>query len=258
MNIKKLLAVLTLVLVAAAAVAAQPQPTLEFEVRSVPFKMILVEHGTFTMGGTSEQDEPWADEQPVHQVTLTRDYYIAETEVTEALWTAVTGGVPCYYPSGGNYPVEGVSWDACQDFIKKLNMLTGKKFRMPTEAEWEFAARGGNKSQGYIYSGSNNPDEVAWHRHDSNRAKHPVATKRPNELGIYDMSGNVWEWCMDGYGKYAGEPQADPVAPSSSSRVQRGGAWYHNAWNGRVSARFNNSQDNRNGSMGLRLVLVIE
>ena len=144
------------------------------------------------MGATSEQGEYANDlEKPVHKVTLS-DYYIGKTEVTQALWEAVMGNNPSAF-KGENLPVECISWNDCKEFISKLNALTGKTFRMPTEAEWEYAARGGSKSRGYKYSGSGNIDEVAWHKDNSEEKTHEVGTKRPNELGIYDMSGNVGE-----------------------------------------------------------------
>ena len=166
-----------------------------FMVNGVSFEMVRVEGGTFHMGATSEQkDEAWDREKPVHSVTLS-SYYIGKTEVTQALWQAVMGSNPSNF-KGSNLPVECVCWNDCQEFIQKLNSLTGRNFRLPTEAEWEFACRGGNNSRGYKYSGSNNLGSVAWYDDNSGGQTHPVATKAPNELGIYDMSGNVWEWCL--------------------------------------------------------------
>ncbi len=194
----------------------------EYTVGGVTFKMIRVEAGTFRMGSTSGD----SDEQPVHSVTLSSDYYIGETEVTQELWTAVMGTNPSNFTSDSQLPVEKVSWNDCQTFITKLNSLTGATFRLPTEAEWEFAARGGNKSQGYTYSGSNTIDNVAWYTDNSSSKTHVVKTKSPNELGIYDMSGNVWEWCQDWYGSYSSAAVTDPQGASSgSSRVYRGGSW---------------------------------
>ena len=160
-----------------------------FMVNGVAFKMVKVAGGTFQMGATSEQgSDAFDDEIPIP------DYYIGQTEVTQELWEAVMGSNPSYFKGDNQRPVENVSWKDCQEFIEKLNRLTGKNFRLPTEAEWEYAARGGNKSRGYKYSGSDNPDAVAWYKDNSRGETHPVAQKQSNELGLYDMSGNVCEW----------------------------------------------------------------
>ncbi len=229
----------------------------KFSVNGVEFKMIFVEGGTFTMGATSEQgDDASNNEKPAHQVTLS-NYYIGETEVTQALWKAVMGSNPSYF-KGDNLPVENVSYIDVKEFILKLNQKTGKTFRLPTEAEWEYAARGGKKSKGYKYSGSNNIDDVAWYEGNSNNKTHPVKTKRPNELGIYDMSGNVWEWCSDKYGAYSSSSQTNPTGPSSgSNRVFRGGSWHLNAWICRASARINDSLSFLNYGLGIRLALAL-
>ena len=194
-----------------------------FMVNGVSFEMVRVEGGTFRMGATSEQeDEADDDEKLVHSVTLS-SYYIGKTEVTQALWQAVMGSNPSHF-KGADLPVEFVTWNECQEFIQKLNRLTGSNFRLPTEAEWEFACRGGNNSRGHKYSGSNDIDNVAWYWDNSGRKTHPVATKAPNELGIYDMSGNVWEWCADWYGGYSSSAQTNPKGPyGGSGRVYRGG-----------------------------------
>ena len=225
-----------------------------FTVKGVTFTMVAVEGGTFTMGATSEQgSDAEDDEKPPHQVTLS-SYYIGQTEVTQALWKAVKGNNPSYY-SGDNKPVEKVSWNDCQDFVRKLNELTGKIFRLPTEAEWEYACRGGKKSRGYKYSGSNTIDDVAWYEDNSNDETHPVATKSPNELGIYDMSGNVSELCQDWYGRYSSSPQTNPTgAASGSHRVFRGG-YYDNARYCRSSNRGDVWPGDRPISIGLRLAL---
>ena len=222
-------------------------------VNGVSFDMIIVEGGTFTMGATSEQgNDAYNSEKPAHQVTLS-DYYIGETEVTQALWHAVMGSNPSYFKGNSN-PVEFVSWYDCQEFIRKLNSLTGRTFRLPTEAEWEFAARGGNESKGYKYSGSNSIDNVA--RYTSSKT-HAVKTKSPNELGIYDMSGNVYEWCQDLYGSYSSNAQTNPAGPSNGSfRVLRGGCWGSSARSCRVSNRGDYSPDGRSYGNGLRLALV--
>lgn len=184
------------------------------KVGSVEFKMIRVEGGTFTMGKGCN----------AHQVTLS-SYYIAETPVTQELWTKIMGRNPSYF-KGNNFPVESVSWNDSLEFIMKLNLKTGKKFRLPTEAEWEFAARGGNKSKHYQYSGSNNLREIAWYELNSNNRTHSVKTMKANELGIYDMSGNVWEWCQDWFGHYGEGSQTNPTGPNYGyDRVNRGGAW---------------------------------
>ena len=224
-------------------------------VNGVSFTMIAVEGGTFQMGATSEQgSDADNDEKPVHFVALS-DYYIGETEVTQELWKAVMGTNPSY-SKGNKKPVEQVSWNDCQEFIKKLNQLTGKNFRLPTEAEWEYAARGGNKSQGYKYSGSNTIGDVAWYYDNSSSRTHDVKTKAANELGIYDMSGNVWEWCQDWYGDYSSSSQTNPTGPSSGSyRVDRGGDWSGSARHCRVSDRFINVPDCWRLDLGLRLSL---
>ncbi len=236
-------------------------------VEGVSFKMIAVEGGTFTMGATSEQgSDAYDNEKPTHSVTLS-DYYIGETEVTQALWYAVMGYKPTSggsqwssnYGLGDNYPAYYISWDDCQAFITKLNTLTGKTFRMPTEAEWEYAARGGNKSKGYKYSGSNTIDDVAWYYDNSGIKSHTVGTKAANELGIYDMSGNLWEWCSDWYSRsyYSSSAQTNPTGPSSGSgRVRRGGYWYNSARTCRVSYRNNFAPSHCDIVIGLRLVLV--
>ncbi|MDD6832809.1 MAG: SUMF1/EgtB/PvdO family nonheme iron enzyme [bacterium] len=226
-----------------------------FKIGNTNFEMVRVEGGTFTMGATAEQGSAAdSDEKPTHQVTLS-SYSIGKTEVTQALWQAVMGSNPSYF-KGSNLPVETVSWEECQTFIRKLNALTGKTFRLPTEAEWEFAALGGNKSRDYNYSGSNTVDDVAWYKSNSSSTTHPVATKASNELGIYDMSGNVWEWCSDWYSSYTSASQTNPTGPNSgSNRVGRGGSWVSLARNCRVSLRTSNSPALRRSNLGLRLAL---
>jgi len=227
------------------------------------------------MGATAEQrKQASSDEKPTHRVTLST-YYIGETEVTQALWQAVMGNNPSYW-KGSNLPVEEVSWEDCQSFVRELNRMTGKNFRLPTEAEWEFAARGGNKSTGCKYSGSNTLDDVGWYWKNSgdkywsgtdsdrdfkkisnnNCRSHIVKTKKPNELGIYDMSGNVWEWCQDWFGNYSSSPQTNPTGPTSGSyRVHRGGSWINDAGGCRVSDRAFPPPSRRDCNLGLRLVL---
>ncbi len=223
-------------------------------VNGVSFKMVGVEGGTFTMGATSEQDSDAVnDEKPAHQVTLS-SYNIGETEVTQELWQAVMGSNPSYF-KGSKRPVEKVTWNDCQQFITKLNRQTGRNFRLPTEAEWEYAARGGKKSKGYKYSGGGSIGDVAWYDNNSGEQTHDVATKYANELGIYDMTGNVWEWCQDWYGFYSSGSQTNPTGPASgSAHVYRGGSWGGLASYCRVSFR-RYSATTLSLYLGLRLAL---
>ena len=225
-------------------------------VKGVSFEMVYVEGGSFDMGATSEQgSDAESDEKPVHRVTLS-DYYIGKCEVTQELWEAVMGSNPSNF-RGAQNPVESVSWNDCQNFIKKLNSLTGRTFRLPTEAEWEYAARGGNQSSHYKYSGSDNIDDVAWYNNNSGKKTHAVGTKTANELGIYDMSGNVWEWCSDRYGDYSAGAQTNPQGPSSGHcRVLRGGSWNGSARFCPVSNRRYHGPTFSDYDGGLRLVLV--
>ena len=233
-----------------AASTSMPKVSLDDIMRN----MVYVEGGTFTMGATSEQKKPDDDEKPTHRVSLS-SFYIGKYEVTQALWKAVMGSNPSNR-KGDNLPVENVSWNDCQTFLRKLNAMTGKTFRLPTEAEWEFSARGGNRSRGYQYSGSNVLSDVAWYDNNSGGETHPVGTKAPNELGIYDMSGNVWEWCQDWYGDYHGYSQTNPTGPSSGSdRVNRGGGWDYDARICRVAYRSLNAPDVKFSLLGLRLAL---
>ena len=228
-----------------------------FTVDGVTFTMVAVQGGTFTMGATSEQgSDAGSSERPAHRVTLS-NYYIGQTEVTQALWQAVMGRNPSKW-KGSNLPVEQVSWNDCQQFITKLNQLTGRKFRLPTEAEWEYAARGGNKSRGYKYAGSNDIGSVAWYSDNSGKKTHPVGQKQANELGIYDMSGNVYEWCQDWYDKgyYSKSPSNNPCNNiSASQRVYRGGCWERDAWYCRVAKRSCCVPDDSDNGLGLRLAL---
>ena len=222
---------------------------------NVYVELVKVEAGSFNMGATSEMENPYEDEKPIHRVTLTNNYYIGKYEVTQALWQAVMGSNPSCF-KGDDLPVERVSWNDCQDFISKLNAMTGKRFRLPTEAEWEYAARGGKKSRGYQYSGSNTLGDVAWYGDNSGSKTHAVGTKQPNELGIYDMAANVEEWCQDRYGSYSSSPQTNPTgAASGSNRVIRGGDWFFLAWDCRTSCRGFRAPGDRFNYLGLRLVL---
>ncbi|MCF0212394.1 MAG: SUMF1/EgtB/PvdO family nonheme iron enzyme [Bacteroidales bacterium] len=228
--------------------------TTTFTVNGVSFKMVYVPGGVFAMGGTVEQEaDAYPNELPAHSVALS-DFCIGETEVTQELWQAVMGSNPSRF-SGSSLPVESVSWDDAQTFIAQLNALTGQNFSLPTEAEWEYAARGGNQSQGYRYSGSNTIGNVAWFAGNSSSQTHAVKTKAPNELGLYDMSGNVWEWCQDGYGTYSSDAQTNPIVYPGSYRVCRGGAWSYDDRSCRVSRRNNFAPTSSNYYIGLRLVI---
>lgn len=235
----------------------------EFEVGGVEFKMVKVEGGTFMMGAQkidpmfpNYDGEAWEFESPVHEVELS-DYYIGETQVTQALWKAVMGNNPSGFTVDDDFPVETVSWDdIVEKFIPALNKKTGRTFRLPTEAEWEYAARRGNKSKGHKYSGSDEIDEVAWYSRNSGGKTHPVKGKKANELGLYDMSGNVWEWCSDRFGFYSSGAQTNPQGPDEGSRrVLRGGSFGFEARYCRVSSRFPYTPNSRFGNFGFRLVL---
>lgn len=237
----------------------------EFVVNGVSFIMVSVEGGTFMMGATEEQGSDVSSrEKPVHQVTVS-SFSIGQTEVTQELWTLVMGSNPSNF-TGQQLPVERVSWNDCHQFIALLNQLTGKNFRLPTEAEWEFAARGGNDSHGYKYAGSNNLSTVAWYSYNDTwesrgtgsgwHGTHPVATRMPNELNLYDMSGNVHEWTEDWYGNYTSDDQIDPTGPATGTTcVYRGGSWYFDEWFCRVSFRNSVEPYYRSNGIGLRLAL---
>lgn len=235
--------------------------SLSFNVNGVSFTMMYVEGGTFQMGATSEQcDDAYDNEKPVHNVTLNA-FYLGETEVTQDLWKAVMGNNPSNC-KGDNLPVESINWDDCQLFIKKLNQITGQEFRLPTEAEWEFAARGGNQSNKYKYAGSNKIDDVAWYFGNSGNRIHKVKEKQPNELGLYDMSGNVSEWCSDWWGDYSNGSFTNPKGPSKDSHNRhsvRGGGSIRvgnsHIRHYRVSDRSFCSYSFKSDSRGLRLCL---
>ena len=241
-----------------------PSVTTTYTVNGITFRMVSVTGGTFKMGAQSvDSSLPNYDadardnESPVHDVTLS-DYCIGETEVTQGLWYAVMGYNPSFKYIGDDLPVDGAGWGRCQEFIEKLNELTGETFRLPTEAEWEFAARGGTMSHGYKYSGSNNIDDVAWYEGDAYGIRiHEVATKQPNELGIYDMTGNAYEWCQDWYGEYSSAAQVNPTGSASATgtrRVIRGGLWYSFALKDfRTTVRYGHVTTESPGTTGFRL-----
>jgi formylglycine-generating enzyme required for sulfatase activity len=237
-------------LLVAVAVMLYPQPksgnTATYTFNNVPFDMVDVEGGTYLMG--TNDSLAFDDGKPEHRETV-KSFAIGKTEVTQALWKAVMGENPSLH-KGDNLPVENVSWDDCQEFITRLNNQTGKKFRLPTEAEWEYAARGGNRGKGYRYSGSDYLDGAGWYEHNSNSMPHEVASKSPNELGIYDMSGNVWEWTSDSWCDDYDSPRDNP------NHVFRGGSWYDPENSCHIFARATRSDLNyRYGHLGLRLAL---
>ena len=201
--------------------------TEAYSVGGVQFTMVEVKGGSFKMGPTEAQEKESHDvDYPVHKVTLS-DYYIGQTEVTQALWMAVMDYNPSEFQDPQK-PVENVSWYECVQFIEKLNKLTNQNFRLPTDAEWEYAARGGKNSKNYKYSGSDVLNDVAWNINNSGGQSHVVATKKPNELGIYDMSGNVWEWCDDWFYSVDDKPAKNPrgLKPSPQNiKIDRGGGW---------------------------------
>lgn len=227
---------------------------LTFNVSGVQFSMAYVEGGTFEMGGSGSSLTGQPQYPPI-EVALS-DYYIGQTEVTQALWIAVMGSNPSKY-KGNDRPVTNVSWYDCQTFIKKLNSMTGKLFRLPTEAEWEYAARGGKYSHHYQYSGSNDIDKVAWYNGNPFGGKaHPVGKKKANELGLYDMSGNVVEWCNDWYGDYNNNPQTNPQgATSGKIKIFRGGCFYHMRACCHVAFRNGITPDAVDVGNGLRLAM---
>ncbi len=235
-------------------------------------KMIYVEGGTFQMGATSEQQglKPSDDELPPHYVTLS-SYYIGECEVTQAQWERIMG-TSIYqqrdkaYPTnqnisdvGDNYPMYFISWEDAQNFCEELSRITGKNYMLPTEAQWEFAARESNNSSGSKYSGGNSIDAIAWYGSNSDERVHQVKQKRPNRLGLYDMSGNLWEWCRDWYDSeyYLYSEKTNPEGPlSGEKRLLRGGSWKASDWSCRVSCRGRNVAHESFTTFGFRVVCI--
>jgi sulfatase modifying factor 1 len=257
---KNLVAVLIFMLYCIAAYSQSNDAYQDSILQGIAAGMVAVESGTFTMGCTPEQGRDCTKwEKPDHLVMVS-SFYIARADVTQAQWDAIMGKdndlskhkncAPC--------PVDDVSWNDAMDFINRLNQLTGKKYRLPTEAEWEFAARGGNQSKGYKYAGSNDPDEVEWFDNNSKDTTHPVGQKKPNELDLYDMTGNVWQWCSDWWDEkyYAGLPADNPKGPDhGTERVIRGGSWINYARVCRVSYRIGTLPTKRFSNDGFRLAM---
>jgi formylglycine-generating enzyme required for sulfatase activity len=227
-----------------------------FNVNGVKFEMIKVEGGIFRMGNDGYLFEVVEDEMPSHNVSLST-FYIGETEVTQELWEAVMGYNPSAqsFEDRSQYPVDNVSWDDCQTFIATLNSITGRVFGLPTEAQWEYAARGGVNKNDYTYSGSNNVQKVCWFSENTPMSRQ-IKTKEPNTLGIYDMSGNVAEWCSDWYGLYSSTFQENPLGHhSGTKRVVRGGSWNSSETGCRNTARSSETPDFKSSAIGFRLVL---
>jgi formylglycine-generating enzyme required for sulfatase activity len=243
----------------------KPTDTAFYIEDDVPIEMVFVEGGTFTMGCTDEQGDDCRSNPKtfmnIHNVTV-GDFYVGKYEVTHKQWEHIMGrdkNPSLFYFMGDNFPVEHVSWYDVQEFIKKLNKQTGQRYRLPTEAEWEYAARGGNKSKRYKYSGSNNIDDVAMFL-DRNGITNSVDSMLPNELGIYGMSGNVQEWVNDRYGAYGKKAQTNPKGPLAAYkwgyfRVIRGGCWDCEASHCNIASRDFESPHYDNYDLGFRLAL---
>jgi formylglycine-generating enzyme required for sulfatase activity len=241
----------------------QPVKGQPLTVSGLGMKFVYVAPGSFQMG--SNDGGSWDNEKPVHRVTISRGYWIGKYEVTQSEYQSIMGSNPSNF-KGRNNPVETVNWHDAVKFCQKLTtrervagrLPSGYEYRLPTEAEWEFAARGGTKSRGYKYSGSDHIDSVAWHGLNSflNEIQE-VGTKSGNELGVYDMSGNVWEWCNDRYGEYSSNSQTDPKGPSTgSARVGRGGGWYYYAGYCRSAFRSSGSPGDSDYSIGFRVAIA--
>lgn len=221
----------------------------EIVIQNLVNNMVYVEGGAFTMGATIEQGADVSDdEKPAHRVIVS-SFSIGKYEVTQEEWYAVMGSSPSHF-KGSKRPVEQISWTDCQNFIEKLNKITGKHFRLPTEAEWEYAARGGKHSKHYKYAGGDDLDVIAWYNENSGEETQEVGQKQANELGLYDMAGNVWEWCSDSKQDYA-----LPRHQLDGNRVNRGGSWQSGGSQCRVSFRFDDSTDERFKTLGFRLAM---
>ena len=231
-----------------------PKNTTVIKIDAFQNQMVLVEGGTFKMGSSDLEKYVDNDEKPQHNVNVS-DFYISKFEVTQAQWKAVMGTLPSSFKNCELCPVENVSWLDVQAFLNELNAKTGKKYRLPTEAEWEFAAKGGKKSNGYTYAGSASLDEVGWYDGNSGRRPQPVGQKKANELGLFDMSGNVWEWCQDGYGYYSNDQTNSSNVNSNSYKLNRGGGWYFSSRDCRSSRRNYYVLNVRSRNVGFRIAL---
>ena len=223
-----------------------------------PLEMVLIPAGTFMMGSPSTEKDREDNEGPQHEVTITNPFYLGKYEVTQAQWVAVTGMNPSGFSGNPNHPVESVSWGVCQEFIEELNSLGLGTFRLPTEAEWEYACRAGTSTR--FYWGNDlfytKIEDYAWYSGNSGSQTHEVGLKLPNDFGLYDMSGNVWEWCQDWYGAYSPADQVDPIGQQSGSyRVLRGGCWYYLAWRCRSALRLRYTPSGTYFVIGFRVVV---
>ena len=232
----------------------------------INMRMIFVEGGTFTMGCTSDQGDDCDDDEKPTRETTVGSFHIGMLKVTQSQWEKVMGttldqqrakaGNSMTYGVGADYPMYYVSWEEAKEFCRRLSQQTGRNYSLPTEAEWEYAARGGKKSEGTKYAGSQSIRDVAWYWDNSGSSTHKCGTKRPNALGIYDMSGNVWEWCEDRYGQYLQYDKDNPKGASTGfRRVIRGGSWNNFARDCRVASRGSSSPGSRFDTTGFRVVL---
>ncbi len=232
--------------------------TQKFTVSGVEFTMVKVNPGTFTMGAMDGDNDAHANEKPAHQVTLSQAYYIGQTEVTQELYRAVMGTNPSDFNWTTNLPVESVSYNEALAFCEQLSAKTGKTFTLPTEAQWEYAARGGHKASDSptLFAGGNDSNAVAWYSLNCGET-HPVGTKTANELKLYDMTGNVWEWCLDWYGAYKANAVTDPQGPATGDyRVFRGGSWSSWAVYSRITSRGAHYPSSKYADVGFRVVMI--
>lgn len=236
---------------------APQRASLSEVTKAIEGNMVYVTGGTFTMGCTFEQDSCYHWEKPAHKVTVS-NFFINKYPVTQREWETIMGNRPWFSKNCPDCPVEHVSWYDAQNFINTLNQATGKFYRLPTEAEWEYAARGGDKDKPSMYAGGDAADMVGWYENNSEKQTQPVGQKKANELGLYDMSGNVWQWCNDGFDEeyYKTSPAKDPQGPTKSTyKVCRGGSWWSERNDLRVSNRDRYPPDARDDDVGFRLAM---